>query len=60
MKIPIDEFIRDVKGGLFIDYDGIGNALDKNENKICPIRCNVNFLRSLAKRGCVYIEWFNR
>lgn len=56
----IDDFIDSVKRGCFIDYDGIGRALDYDGNELDTISCNVKALEQLKQNGAVFVAWFNK
>ena len=57
---PIDDFMDSVKSGSYIDYDGVGEALDKDGHKLGSIRCNLNDLGNWKKHGATMVAWFNR
>ena len=57
---PIDDFIDEVRGGGYIDYDGIGYLLDEDGKEISYSRCNVKFLEDAKLNGAVYVSWFNK
>jgi hypothetical protein len=57
---PIDDFIEEVRGGSYIDYDGTAKLLDANGNKICYGCCSVKFLEAAKTNGAVYVAWFNK
>lgn len=59
-KMPIDDFITDVEGGTFIDYDGIGYLLDKDGEEIGGMHCNVSFLKKAKENGACFIDWYNK
>ena len=59
-KIPIDDFIIDVEGGMFIDYDGTGYLLDKDGEKIGGMCCNVSFLKKAKENGAYFVDWYNK
>ena len=56
----IDDFIKDVERGDFIDYDGIGYALNIDGKEIEKIHCDVKYLKSIKKKGAMFIAWYNR
>ena len=56
----IEDFIEDVRAGGFIDYDGQGEALDKDGNRMGYISCNVRDLQGWQKKGARYVAWFNK
>lgn len=56
----IDDFIKDVECGGFIDYDGIGYALDIDGKEIEKIHCDTKYLKSLKRKGAIFIAWYNR
>lgn len=57
---PMDDFIKSVDSGYFIDYDGFGKLLDANGDEIGYSRCNVAFLKNAKKKGAAYVAWFNK
>jgi hypothetical protein len=57
---PIDDFIEEVRGGSYVDYDGTGYLLDSNGSKIDYVKCNVKFLEEEKEEGAVYVSWFNK
>lgn len=57
---PIDDFIEEVSGGSYNDYDGIGDLLDADGNRISYGRCNVKLLEKAKADGAVYVAWFNK
>lgn len=56
----IDDFIGCVDCGGFIDYDGIGYALDIDGKEIEKIHCDTKYLKSLKRKGAIFIAWYNR
>ena len=58
--IPIDEAIDWVSRGSINDYDGIGEVLDSDGNKIKRMSCNVNFLKECKKNGAYFVAWYNK
>lgn len=56
----IDDFIKDVESGVFIDYDGTGYALYENGKEIERIHCDVNYLKSIKKKDAIFVAWYNR
>ena len=57
---PIDDFIKRVDDGYFIDYDGFGKLLDANGKEIGYSKCNVPFLKKSKTNGAIYVAWFNK
>lgn len=57
---PIDDFIEDVRGGSYTDYDGCGDLLDADGNELGYVRCNVKYLEAAKATGTVYVAWFNK
>lgn len=57
---PIDDFIEDVCGGGYNDWDGIGELLDADGNEIGDARCNFQLLREAKDNGAVYVAWYNK
>lgn len=57
---PIDDFIDEVRGGGINNYDGFGELLDAEGNKLGYSRCNVKFLEDAKSNGAVYVAWFNK
>ncbi len=57
---PIDDFIEDVRGGFYTDYDGCGDLLDADGNELGCVRCNVKYLEAAKATGTVYVAWFNK
>lgn len=57
---PIDDFIEDVRGGYYTDYDGCGDLLDADGNELGYVRCNVKYLEAAKATGTVYVAWFNK
>jgi hypothetical protein len=57
---PIDDFIEDVRGGFYTDYDGCGDLLDADGNELGDIRCDVKLLEEAKANGAVYVAWFNK
>lgn len=57
---PIDDFIEDVRGGFYTDYDGCGDLLDADGNELGYVRCNVKYLEAAKAMGTVYVAWFNK
>ena len=58
--MPIDKAIDWVSHGSINDYDGIGEVLDSDGNKIKRMSCNVNFLKECKKDGACFIAWYNK
>lgn len=58
--LPIDDFIKSVDDGYFLDYDGSGKLLDATGKEIGYSKCNVAFLNKAKKDGAVYVVWFNK
>lgn len=58
--LPIDDFIEDVRGGFYTDYDGCGDLLDSDGNELGYARCNVKYLEAAKATGTVYVAWFNK
>ena len=58
--LPIDDFIEDVRGGFYTDYDGCGDLLDFSGDDLGDVRCNVKYLESAKDSGAVYVAWFNK
>ena len=56
----IDDFIESVDCGGFIDYDGIGYALDIDGKEIEQIHCNTKYLKSIKKKGAMFVAWYNK
>jgi hypothetical protein len=57
---PIDDFIEEVHGGSYNDYDGMADLLDADGNIISYGRCDVKFLEKAKADGAVYVAWFNK
>ena len=57
---PIDDFIEDVGGGFYNDYDGCGDLLDADGNELGYVRCNVKYLEAAKAMGTVYVAWYNK
>ena len=57
---PIDDFIEDVRGGSYTDYDGCGDLLDYSGDNLGCVRCNVKYLENAKANGAVYVAWFNK
>lgn len=57
---PIDDFIEDVRGGSYNDYDGMGDLLDADGNELGYCCCDVEFLEKAKADGAVYVAWFNK
>lgn len=57
---PIDDFIDEVRAGMYTDQDGMGYLLDHNGSKIDYVKCSVKFLEEEKEEGAVYISWFNK
>jgi hypothetical protein len=57
---PIDDFIEEVCGGFYNDYDGMGDLLDADGNELGYARCDVKFLEKAKADGTVYVAWFNK
>lgn len=58
--LPIDDFIEDVRGGFYTDYDGMGDLLDVDGNELGYVRCDVKYLEKAKADGTVYVAWFNK
>ena len=58
--LPIDDFIEDVRGGFYTDYDGCGDLLDFSGDDLGGVRCNVKYLESAKASGAVYVAWYNK
>jgi hypothetical protein len=57
---PIDDFIDEVNGGSYNDYDGAADLLDADGNVIEGGCCDVEFLEEAKANGAVYVAWFNK
>ena len=57
---PIDDFIEDVHGCFYTDYDGCGDLLDADGNELGYVRCNVSYLEAAKATDTVYVAWFNK
>jgi hypothetical protein len=57
---PIDDFIDEVNGGCYNDYDGAADLLDAYGNVIEDGCCDVEFLEEAKDNGAVYVAWFNK
>lgn len=57
---PIDDFIEDVDGGSYIDYDGTAELLDADGNMIKYGCCDVGLLEDAKANGAAYVAWFNK
>ena len=57
---PIDDFIDEVNGGFYTDYDGIGYLLDADGNELGHVRCNIKHLEESKTNGAVYVAWYNK
>lgn len=55
-----DEFYSIVKTGGFIDYDGSGEFIDEDGNKIAHIHCNCDWLVNNKPDNCNYVMWYNK
>ena len=60
MFLPIDDFIEDVRGGFYTDYDGCGDLLDFSGDDLGSVRCSVKYLEDAKAKGAVYVAWFNK
>ncbi len=60
LVMPIDMAIERVAEGSIIDYDGCGDLLDKDGNKISGMRCDVQFLKRAKENGACFVAWFNK
>ena len=57
---PIDDFIEDVRGGGYIDYDGTAKLLNADGAFMRYGRCDVKELEEAKANGAVYVAWFNK
>lgn len=55
-------FVHYVQEGYIIDYDGVGEAVDKDGNVIAKIWCDVAWLKKFKKKHpeATHIRWCNR
>lgn len=56
----IDDFIKNVECGGFIDYDGSGRWVDKEGNDLGYIRCDVEWLKQNKPENAEFIMWYNK
>lgn len=56
----IDDFIRNVESGLFINSDGHGDWVDWYGNKIGSIQCDTNWLKNNKPEKANFIMWYNK
>ena len=56
----INYFINAVKHGSFIDYDGVGDWVDKWGNDLGRIWCDVSYLKKQRPKDAAYIMWYNK
>lgn len=57
---PIDDFIEEVDGGMYIDYDGTARLLDADGAFMRYGRCDVKELEEAKANGAIYVAWFNK
>ena len=57
---PIDDFIEEVNGGGYIDYDGTAKFLNADGAFMRYGRCDVKELEEAKANGAVYVAWFNK
>lgn len=58
--MPIDMCIEWVESGSIIDYDGMGDLLDKDGEEIGGMRCDVSFLKKAKEDGACFVAWYNK
>ncbi|MBO4667559.1 MAG: hypothetical protein J5666_05495 [Bacilli bacterium] len=56
----IDDFIKIVNDGGFIDYDGIGHWVDLSGADLGYIRCEANWLRNNKPKDAAFVMWYNK
>lgn len=57
---PVDDFIEEVNGGGYIDYDGTAKLLNADGAFMRYGRCDVKELEEAKANGAVYVAWFNK
>ena len=57
---PIDDFIEEVNGGGYIDYDGTAKLLNADGVFMRYGRCDVKELEESKANGAAYVAWFNK
>ena len=57
--MTVDNFIKDVEEGYFIDYDGQGYFCDMEGEKHECITCDVDWLKE-NRKDYPFIIWYNR
>lgn len=56
----IDDFIKMVEEGYFIEEDGNGLFVDDEGNKLSRIICDVKWLKENKPENCHFIMWYNK
>ena len=57
--MTVDDFIKDVEDGFFIDYDGSGVFLLEDGTRFSAVRCDANWLKMFRDRFS-FVLWFNK
>ena len=55
----VDDFIKHVEDGYFVDYDGSGVFLLEDGSRYGTIRCDVKWLNKFRDRFS-FVLWFNK
>ncbi len=56
----IDDFIKIVSDGGFIDYDGVGHWVDLGGINLGNIKCEANWLKANKPDNAAFIMWYNK
>lgn len=57
--ISTEDFIEDVKAGLFTDWDGVGSFHDGEKETDIDVECNLMYLVSM-KDKYPFVCWYNK
>lgn len=56
----INDFIKEVEEGNFVNYDGHGVFVDMFGNRLAGTRCNAEWLKANKPDNAAFVMWYNK
>lgn len=58
--MPFEDFYESVKCGEFIDYDGSGDFMTFDGEKVGEVRCDIDWLKKNKPENAPFVVWYNK
>ena len=58
--MPFEDFYKSVKCGGFIDYDGGGDFMTFDGEKVGEVKCDIDWLKKNKPENAPFVVWYNK